>query len=121
MENYSRDVKAALVRPAIVIGCAVIGCAFVDYTFLLWPILAGGLALGCIAGIAYVRARFFAPDAASLPLLQQRVQSEESAKCVQDLFSPYTQCVIKAAEQLGQIRDAGAVPSLISVLDRSAW
>jgi hypothetical protein len=121
MPNIKQEVTKALLRPAIAVGCAIIGCAFVDFSGLMWPILAGIVVLGSIAGVVYVRARFYAPDAASLPVLQQRVQTGESARYVQDLFSPYTQCAAQAAEQLGQIGDAAVVPSLISVLDRSAW
>src|SRR5580658_767090 len=85
MQSIKRSVTKALIRPAIVVGGTIIGCAFVDFSRLIWPTLIGAVVMVCAGAIAYVQARFFPPDVASLPLLQQRVQSEETAKCVQDL------------------------------------
>jgi hypothetical protein len=121
----SEDLKKALALPALVALCFIIACAFVDRSHILWPVLACLLILGGIGGSAFLRARFSAPKAELIPMVYQAeqpaVKPDANAQYVQDLFSPYTQCAAMAAEHLGKIGDAAVVPSLISVLDRSAW
>jgi hypothetical protein len=121
MHDNAAELKAALIRPGIAAACVTTGCVFVDYTGALWAILASGLVLGTIAAIICARSRFITRETAALPTLHQDAHLDENAQYVQDLFSPYTQCAALAAEQLGKTGDAAVVPSLISVLDRSAW
>jgi hypothetical protein len=120
MQHISESVKSALIRPAIVVVFCILACAFVDPSHLIWPILAGILVLGIIATVVVVRARWFTHSAGFTPAKQRQI-SEESARYVQDLVGPDAHRAALAAEHLGRIGDATVVPSLITILDRSAW
>lgn len=121
MSKRIRAVARTLVIPSIAVGCTIVGCALEDSSGVVW------LSVGCavlLATLAVVKCCQYVPDS-ELQVRETHAwkssASDEVALLVQDLFSPYTQCVIAAADRLGEIRDAWAVPSLISVLDRSAW
>lgn len=107
--------------PALSIGLVLTGCAVVDYRYILAPVIFGGCTLSIIAAALVVRSKRENVIAANDSQSIRHVHSEEAARMVQDLFGPYPRYAAAAAEHLGVIREAGAVPSLISVLDRSAW
>ena len=121
MSNRIRAVARALIVPSVAVGCIIAGCAFEDASGVVWLSAGCAMLLAVVAVVKYVR---YEPDSdtqMSAAHATKSAASDEVALLVQDLFSPYTQCVTAAADRLGDIRDAWAVPSLISVLDRSAW
>jgi hypothetical protein len=107
--------------PAISIGLVVVGCAIVDYRQVIWPIGTGLGVLGLITLTLYQLSALESAGKANDVQAGKNTQTQGAAHLVQDLLSPYPPYAAAAAEKLGEIRDAAAVPSLINVLDRSVW
>jgi hypothetical protein len=121
MSTRFQIVAASLRLPAILLVCVIIGCAIVDIAHVIWPIVISACILGCLAAVKYYKPAPPPAYTSDSSRSGQYIHTEEAARLVQDLIGPYPRYAAAAATQLGEIRDGAAVPSLISVLDRSAW